>query len=873
MDTNSIRRTFVDFFAQRDHLITPSASLIPIDPTLLLTNAGMVPFKPYLLGEVEPPQPRAVSVQKCARTVDIDIVGTTARHLTFFEMMGNFSFGEYFKEKAIPWAYELATEGYGLDPERLWYTVHLSDDEAAEIWIDGVGVPADHVQRLDKDNFWQMGVPGPCGPSSELFYDKGPEHGEDGGPAVDDERFMEFYNLVFMQHIQDDPYHVIGDLPAKNIDTGLGLERMASLLQGTYNIFLTDAIRPVLAAAEGATGLSLGDSHSSDVSLRLMADHGRSITFLIGDKVVPSNEGRGYVLRRLLRRTVRHAYLYGTNDPVMPQLARATMEVMAEAYPDLKAQEDYIIDVVTREEHAFRRTLASGVSLLDEELTELDEGATLSGETAFKLHDTFGFPVDVTAEILGERGYDLDRAGFDAAMEEQRKRSKEAYKGTDVAARHDVYLKLLRGVETTEFVGYDLEEAPSRILAILREGESVGAVEVGEHVEVFLDSTPFYAESGGQVGDTGIIRTASGTLRVFDTQFAVAGLRSHRGEVVDGSIHTDQDADARVDAGRREMIRKNHTGTHMLHWGLRRVLGDHANQAGSLVEPERLRFDFSHFSAVAAEELRGVEKLVNERIVENAAVTTIETTKDEAEAMGALAFFGDKYDDDVRVVKTGDYSTEFCGGTHVRTTGQVGPLILVTEGSVAANTRRVEAVTGITAYDHVLDMRRQIEDAESQLRAQPGQLVTAARSAAARIREQEDRIEEFEAQARGGLADQLLAGADSFGSNKLVAASAPGLQAGDLRSLAFQVRDKLGSGVGVIGSAVDGKGALVAFVSKDLVESGISAADIAAAGARVLGGGGSRDPELSQAGGPNGAEIDGAVAQAAGAAREALAAL
>jgi alanyl-tRNA synthetase len=873
MDTNSIRRTFVDFFAQRDHLITPSASLIPIDPTLLLTNAGMVPFKPYLLGEVEPPQPRAVSVQKCARTVDIDIVGTTARHLTFFEMMGNFSFGEYFKEKAIPWAYELATEGYGLDPERLWYTVHLSDDEAAEIWIDGVGVPADHVQRLDKDNFWQMGVPGPCGPSSELFYDKGPEHGEDGGPAVDDERFMEFYNLVFMQHIQDDPYHVIGDLPAKNIDTGLGLERMASLLQGTYNIFLTDAIRPVLAAAEAATGLSLGDNESPDVSLRLMADHGRSITFLIGDKVVPSNEGRGYVLRRLLRRTVRHAYLYGTNDPVMPRLAQATMDVMAEAYPELKAQEDYIIDVVEREEHAFRRTLASGVSLLDEELAELDEGATLSGETAFRLHDTFGFPVDVTAEILGERGYDLDRAGFDAAMEEQRKRSKEAYKGTDVAAQHDVYLKLLRGVETTEFVGYDLEEAPGRILAILREGESVAAAELGEHVEVFLDSTPFYAESGGQVGDTGTIRTPSGTLRVFDTQFAVAGLRSHRGEVVDGSIQTDQDAGAHVDPGRREMIRKNHTGTHMLHWGLRQVLGDHANQAGSLVEPERLRFDFSHFSAVSAEELRGVEKLVNERIVENAAVTTIETTKDEAEAMGALAFFGDKYDDDVRVVKTGDYSTEFCGGTHVRTTGQVGPLILVTEGSVAANTRRVEAVTGVTAYDHLLDMRRQIEDAESQLRAQPGQLVTAARSAAARIREQEDRIEEFAAQARGGIADQLLAGADSFGSHKLVAAGAPGLQAGDLRSLAFQVRDRLGSGVGVIGSAVDGKGAIVAFVSKDLVELGVSAADIAGAGARVLGGGGSRDPELSQAGGPNGAEIDGAVAEAARAAREALAAL
>ncbi len=873
MDTNSIRRTFVDFFARRDHLVTPSASLIPIDPTLLLTNAGMVPFKPFLLGEVEPPHPRAVSVQKCARTVDIDIVGTTARHLTFFEMMGNFSFGEYFKEKAIPWAFELATEGYGLDPERLWYTVHLSDDEAAEIWIDDVGVPPARVQRLDKDNFWQMGVPGPCGPSSELFYDKGPEYGEDGGPAVDDERFMEFYNLVFMQHVQDDPYHVIGDLPAKNIDTGLGLERMASLLQGTYNIFLTDAIRPVLAAAEGATGLNLGEDEHSDVSLRLMADHGRSITFLIGDKVIPSNEGRGYVLRRLLRRTVRHAYLYGTTGMVIPALAKATIDVMAEAYPELKAQEDFIIDVVSREEHAFRRTLASGVSLLDEELEQLEEGSTLPGATAFKLHDTFGFPVDVTAEILRERGYDLDRAGFDSAMEEQRRRSKEAYKGTDVAAKHDVYLKLLRGIDPTEFVGYEDDEAPGRIVAMLREGDSIRTAEVGEHVEVFLDSTPFYAESGGQVGDSGLIRTATGTMRVFDTQFAVAGLRSHLGEVVDGSIQTDQEVDARVDTGRREMIRKNHTGTHMLHWGLRQILGDHANQAGSLVEPERLRFDFSHFSAVAGEELRAVEKLVNERIVENAAVTTIETSKEEAEAMGALAFFGDKYGDDVRVVKTGDYSIEFCGGTHVRTTGQVGPLIVVTEGSVAANTRRVEAVTGVTAYNHLLDLRRQIEDAESELRAQPGQLVGAARSAAARLRQQEERIEEFEARARGGLADQLLAGADSFGSYKLVAAAAPGLDAGDLRALAFQVRDKLGPGVGIVGSSVEGKGAIVAFVSKELVAAGVSAAEITAAGARVLGGGGSRDPELSQAGGPNGGDIDGAVAEAARAAQEALAAL
>ena len=871
MDSNSIRRIFTDFYAQRDHLVVPSASLIPIDPTLLLTNAGMAPFKPFLLGEEEPPQPRAVSIQKCVRTVDIDIVGTTARHLTFFEMMGNFSFGEYFKEKAIPWAYELATEGYGLDPDRLWYTVHLSDDEAAEIWIDGVGVPAERVQRLDKDNFWQMGVPGPCGPSSELFYDKGSEYGEDGGPAVDDERFMEFYNLVFMQHIQDEPYHVVGDLPARNIDTGLGLERMASLLQGTYNIFLTDVIRPIMAAAEGATGLTLGDDDRSDVSLRLMADHAKAISFLIADKVVPSNEGRGYVLRRLLRRTVRHAFLYGAEDLVMPRLVDATIDVMAESYPYLAEGRDYLIETVSREEHAFRRTLAAGVNLLDAELDTLEPGDTLSGETAFKLHDTYGFPIDVTAEILNERGILLDSAGFDEAMDAQRQRSKEAYKGAAAAASHDVYLKLLIGVDTTDFVGYERESSESTVLAMVREAESVTAAALGEQVEVFLDVSPFYAESGGQVGDSGLITTPTGTLRVFDTQFAVAGVRSHRGEVVDGEVLVGQEARARIDGPRREMIRKNHTGTHMLHWGLREVLGEHANQAGSLVEPDRLRFDFSHFSSTAHEELRAVERLVNEKIVANSTVTTIETTKEEAEEMGALAFFGDKYGDRVRVVRTGDYSVEFCGGTHVSTTGQVGPLILLSEGSVAANTRRVEAVTGVAAYDHLASLRRQIEDAESELRAQPGNLVSAARSAATRLREQEARIEEFEAQARGGIADRLVSGADSMGSHKVVAATAPNLAAGELRSLAFQVRDKLGSGIGVVGSSSEGKGGLIVFVSPDLVETGLSAGDIAAAGAAILGGGASRDPAMAQAGGPNGAEIDAAVSASAVAAREALA--
>ncbi len=871
MDHDTIRRTFLEFFAARGHEIVPSASLIPIDPTLLLTSAGMVPFKPYMLGEEKAPYARAASAQKCARTSDIDVVGTTARHLTFFEMLGNFSFGDYFKEKAIPWAYDLATEGFGLDPDRLWYTVHETDDEAAEIWIDGVGVPSDRVQRRGEDNFWQMGVPGPCGPSSELFYDKGPEFGPEGGPVVDEERFMEFWNLVFMQNIQDEPYHVVGDLPAKNIDTGLGLERFAVLLQSVESVFATDLMRPVMAAAERTCGLSFGEASRSDVSLRIMADHGRSVTFLINDGVVPSNEGRGYVLRRLLRRSVRHAFLYGTETPVMVELVRATIGVMGDAYPDLRSNEGLIVETVEREEHAFRRTLASGSALLDVEIAEFAAGGKLDGATAFKLHDTYGFPIDVTAEILTERGYELDRAGFDAEMDRQRVRSREAYRGGDEAARQEAYLSLLRGIEPSEFTGYETEAGVGRVLSIIRDGEAVERAEAGQPVEVFLDRTPFYAEAGGQIGDAGTVRTETGVVRVEDTKYALAGVHGHRGTIVEGEIRVGQDAETSVDGERREHIRKNHTGTHLLHWALRRMVGDHVHQAGSLVAPERLRFDFSHFDALDGEELAAVERAANERIIENADVTTVETTKTEAEAMGALAFFGDKYGDRVRVVRAGDYSVEFCGGTHVGSTGQVGPLVLVSEGSVAANTRRVEALTGTKAYEHLIDLRRQIRTAENLLRAQPGTLVSAAEAVSRRMKDQEERLAAFEAQTRDEVATAILATAEELEGRRVVAATAPDLGAAELRALAFRVREGLGPGVGVIGSSHDGKGALVGFVSPDLVDAGVSAGDIIAPGARVLGGGGSRDAALAQAGGPSGDEIEAAVAEAGRAAREALA--
>ncbi len=872
MDTNQIRRSFLDFFADRDHTIVPSASLIPIDPTLLLTNAGMVPFKPYMLGEETPPYRRAVTVQKIGRTIDIDIVGTTARHLTFFEMLGNFSFGDYFKEKAIPWAYDLITEEYGIDPGRLWYTVHLTDDEAAEIWIDGVGVPADRDPRPDEDNTRQLGVAGPSGRSPESRTDTGREHGRAGGPAVDDERHVEIWNLVFMQNIQDRPYHVVGDLPAKNIDTGAGLERIATVLQGVDSIFETDVIRPVVATAERATGILYGHAERTDISLRIMADHGRAVTFLIGDNVVPSNEGRGYVLRRLTRRAVRHASLLGSEDLIMPKLVDSTVDVMSEAYPELVEKQDAILEMVTREEEQFRRTLRSGHQLLDEELRDLEPGAMLSGETAFKLHDTFGFPKELTEEIVSERGFQVDLAEFNSMMDTQRERARAAFKGVDAAAKADAYRTLLSGVDQSEFIGYDREEGVGRILSIVAEGETVERAEEGREVEIFLDRTPFYAESGGQIGDSGSIVTPTGSIKVKDTQFAVPGLHGHRGIVTAGSVQLGQDATMAIDHERRERIRQNHTGTHILHWALREVIGEHVHQAGSLVSDGRLRFDFSHYQGMTPEQLREVELAANQRVIENSTVTTIETSTADAEKMGAIAFFGDKYGEEVRVVRAGDYSTEFCGGTHVPTTGQIGPLILVTEGSVAANTRRIDALTGTAGYEYLAALRSDLERTASALGTQPGRVVQAAQSLSLHAKEQEARIEEFEQQSRSAAAKDLLGQTEEHNGRKVLVARQEGLTGDALRALAFQIRDRLGSGIGVLGSTADGKGALIAFVSDDLVAEGLSAGEVIGDAARVLGGGGSRDPRLAQAGGPNGDRLDDALEVARTAARAAVAA-
>jgi alanyl-tRNA synthetase len=873
MNTNEIRSTFIDFFAERGHTVVPSASLIPVNPTLLLTIAGMVPFMTQLLGEEKAPYDTAVSSQKCVRTEDIDILGTTARHASFFEMLGNFSFGDYFKERAIPLAYELLTDVYGMDPDKLWFTVHETDDEAAQIWLDVVGVSPDRLQRRDRDNFWQMGVAGPAGPCSEIFFDRGPQYGPDGGPIVDEERFVEVWNLVFMQYIQDEPYHVVGDLPMKSIDTGMGLERMAMVLQNVESIFETDSIRAIVSVGEKASGVSYGDAERSDMSLRILADHARAFTFLISDGVVPSNEGRGHILRRLVRRAVRHAHMLGATEPITAELVDATVVEMCEAFPAILEKQDHINEIVEREEAGFLRTLESGEQMLDVAIAELADGAKIPGSAAFKLHDTFGFPIELTEEIAAERGLAVDRDGFDVEMAEQKDRARAAFRGAADGDATEMYRRSLGGIAPTEFTGYSDLDGAGIVLSLLREGEIVERAEEGQEVEVFLSRSPFYAESGGQVGDTGTITTDTGTIKIKDTQLALPGVHGHRGKVVKGYLQAGQDAETSIDGTRRERIRKNHSGTHILHWALRDVLGRHVQQEGSLVAPDRLRFDFSHFEGVDSETLHQVEREVNERVIANMTVTTVETSKEDAEKMGAIAFFGDKYGENVRVVKMGDFSTEFCGGTHVPSTGQIGPLVLVSEGSVGSNIRRVEALTGSAAYEHLSELRSNLENIGSILRAQPGKEVDTAMSMADRLKAAEQRIGEFEDKERSQVADGVVTDAEKIGSASLSSARIDGLGGDGLRALAFQVRDRLGSGIGAFGSVTDGKAAVIVFVSDDLVSKGVSAGEIAAAGARALGGGGSRDPKLAQAGGPNADGIDEAVSLMKIAAGQALATL
>ncbi|MDH5236112.1 MAG: alanine--tRNA ligase [Acidimicrobiia bacterium] len=853
MEANELRRTFTDFFVARDHTLVPSASLIPHDPSLLFTNSGMVPFKPYFLGEEAPPYPRAVSVQKVVRAGgkhnDLDEVGRTSRHLTFFEMLGNFSFGDYFKEEAIAYAWELVTDVLGFDPERLWVTVHLTDDDAADIWRDGVGVPADRIQRLDDDNWWRMADTGPNGPSSEVFFDRGPEFGDGGGPAHGgEERFLEFWNLVFMQFDQQADGTQV-PLPKPSIDTGAGLERVLSVLDGHDSVWATDEFQALLRSAGSLTRVRDGDDARSDVSLRILADHARSSTMLISDGVFPSNEERGYVLRRILRRAIRHAYLLGVEHPVMPGLVDTVVDLLGEPYPELVDNREVIHEVVEREEIGFRRTLASGSKLLDAELEDIESGGALPGAVAFQLHDTYGFPLEVTQEITAERGVPVDLEGFEAAMGEQRSRAqadqaaKAATGPVDTAALREIH----QASGDTEFVGRERNSAPAVVLH--SDGSSV-----------VLDQTPFYAESGGQVGDTGEIIGPNGRVRVDDTTFGVAGIHLHHVAAVDGRLDVGDAVTATIDDDRRQAIRRNHTATHILHWALREVLGDHVKQQGSWVGPDRLRFDFSHFEAVRPDQIAAIEDLANAEVLTNAACIHIETSMEEAQQRGALAFFGDKYGDRVRVLEAGAHSVELCGGTHVRSLGDIGNIKIIGESSIGSNLRRIEAVTGTGAVERLRGVEAILDGVADRLGVPAGEVLDGSDKRMAEIKELRKRVAELERAVALGQADDLAVGA----IDGLVVGRVDGLDQAGLRELAVAVRDRPGVNAVVLGGAPDGGGAALAAAVSE--ESGLDAGALLAEGKTLIQGGGRPAADIATAGGKNPDGVDGALAAARAAA-------
>ena len=845
MQAGELREAFSAFWTERDHQVRSSASLIPHEPSLLFTVAGMVPFMPYFLGEEQPPKSRLCTIQKCVRAGgkhnDLDDIGRTNRHFTFFEMMGNFSFGDYFKAEAIPWAWEFVTEVLGLEEERLWVTVHVSDDEAEEIWASSVGLAPERIQRLDKDNWWAAGDTGPCGPCSEIFYDLGPEFGDDGGPAEGgQDRFIEVWNLVFMQ-FSNDGSGELQPLPQTGIDTGAGMERLLAVLQGVPSVWDIDLFAPLLSEAERITGIKYGEDSSTDVSMRIFADHARSTALLISDGVFPSNEDRGYVLRRIIRRAVRHAWTLGVEDVVMPGLVEVVAEVMGDHYSDLRENLELIKDVVGREEEQFRRTLATGSQILEEAVSSLEEGDSLPGTVAFQLHDTFGFPVEVTEEILSERNLTLDKEAFDLSMDEQRERARSA-RDDGPAVANEVYRQIVDQFDLTEFVRDSSSVADARVLAV---------VELeGPQVEVFLDRTSFYAESGGPIGDTGTIKTDDALVAVDDCTFALPGLHRHLGRVVEGTISSESIAVAEIDDERRSAIRRNHTATHILHWALREVLGDHVKQAGSLVAPDRLRFDFNHFEAVTPAQQAEIEDLVNAELLTNGECLHYETTMEQAQEVGAIAFFGDKYGDNVRVLEAGDHSLELCGGTHVNALGDIGHLRIISENSVGSNIRRVEAVTGLATVERLQDSEQLIAEMGELLNSSPDEILEALQRRLGEIKDLRGQVKALQQATAGARASEI---ADSAVGG-VVIKRLDGLERDELRDLAAAIRDRPQIEAVVLAGAPDSGG--VALVSAVIPDGKFEAASLIDEAAKAIQGGFGRkgNPPLIVAGGKN---IDG----------------
>ena len=871
MESAEIRSRWLRFFESDNrqgltHTVVPSASLIADDPNLLLVNAGMVPFKPYFLGEVTPPYARATSVQKCVRTLDIDEVGKTTRHASFFQMCGNFSFGDYFKEGAIALAWELLTRplvdgGYGFPEEKLWVTVYLDDDEAADIWHKKIGVPKERIQRRDMaDNFWSMGVPGPCGPCSEIYYDRGPAYGAEGGPIADENRYLEIWNLVFMQNERGagggkDSYPILGELPAKSIDTGLGLERTAALLQGVENIYEIDTTIMILNRASELTGVKYGSSEKSDVALRVIADHARTSAMLIGDGVTPGNEGRGYVLRRMMRRTIRNMRLLGSMDPIMSELTVAAIGAMGPQYPELITDKKRILSVSVSEEESFLQTLKSGTQIFDLASVALkkSKATVLPGAEVFKLHDTYGFPFDLTLEMAREEGLEVDEDGFRRLMKEQKDRAKADAKAkksghTDVS----VYKTIADKSGKSEFLGYAHQSSEAKLTGIVVDGIGVSSASEGEDVEIVLNRTPFYAEGGGQLADGGRITLSNGAVvEIEDVQSPVPGLSVHRGRVVSGSIEVGSDALAEIDVERRHAISRAHTATHMVHKAFREILGETATQAGSENSPGRFRFDFPATGSVPVSVLNDVESRVNTLLLDNLEVTAESMSQAKAKELGAMALFGEKYGDVVRVVSVGDWARELCGGTHVERSGQLGVIKLLSESSIGAGVRRVEALVGVDAYrflarEHVL--LNSLTD-----------LIKGARTEELpeRISDLLDKMKEIEkelaivrsAQALSQVGDLAKTAKVINGISFVSSVMADGVSGDDLRKIAIDLRSREDKSVVALISSNDGKPVLVVATSEGARSIGVKAGALVKIGSTILGGGGGGKDDFAQGGG------------------------
>ncbi|WP_063126507.1 alanine--tRNA ligase [Nocardia fusca] len=881
MQTHEIRRRFLDHFVSAGHTEVSSASLILDDPNLLFVNAGMVQFKPYFLGQQTPPFPRATSVQKCVRTGDIEEVGITTRHNTFFQMAGNFSFGDYFKEGAIRFAWELITNaqedgGYGFDPERIWVTAYQDDPEAAEIWRRVAGIPEERIQFRDgKDNYWDMGVPGPGGPCSEIYYDRGPEYGRDGGPVADEDRYLEIWNLVFMQDIrgEDSPklgFPPVGVLPKKNIDTGMGVERIALLLQGVDNVYETDLLRPIIDKAEELTGRSYGVEHADDVRFRVIADHARTSAMLIADGVNPGNDGRGYVLRRLLRRIVRSARLLGAEQPVMSEFMRVVSKLMAPSYPELSTDYTRIETVAVGEETAFRKTLSTGSKLFDETAEQVKAATsrggtgTISGADAFTLHDTYGFPIDLTLEMAAEAGLSVDEDGFRTLMAEQRRRAKEdAHARKHAHADLSVYKELVdRG--DTEFTGFDELTSEAHVLALISEGVRVPTAPAGTDIEVILDRSPLYAESGGQIADRGTITAAGTKLVVNDVQKIAKKLWVHRCTVEQGQITEGDVVLAQVDPAWRRGATQGHSGTHMVHAALRQVLGPNAVQAGSLNKPGYLRFDFNWQGQLSEQQKADIEAVSNDGVGADFPVNTFVTDLPKAKEMGALALFGENYGDRVRVVEIGGpFSMELCGGTHVGHSSQIGPITLLGESSVGSGVRRVEAFVGLDSYQYLAKERALLAGVASMLKVPSDEVPGRVEQLVDRLRAAEKELERSKIAAVLSSAGSYADAAERLGDVLLVAAAAPaGVSAGDLRTLATDIRGRLGSApaVVVLLGNNEGKVPFVVTVNKPAQALGFAAGDLVAVfGPRISGRGGGK-PEMAQGAGSDPSGIDAGLA-------------